>query len=141
MKSGFEIIEHTADAGIAAYGHDLKEAFANAAQGMFSLVADLEGIEERVQRRVAVAAADIEALLVEWLNELIFLLDAEGLLFRRFDITFLGETALEAVVFGERADPARHHLKTAIKAATYHQLKVEKMGGDRGYRVQVILDL
>lgn len=141
MGGRFKIIEHTADAGIVAYGKDLKEAFASAARGMFSLVADLRGVAEVEERRIAVAAPDREALLVEWLNELIFLLDTEGLLFKRFEITALADGALEAVACGEKIDLERHHLGTAIKAATYHQLKVQETRGHKGYRVQVIFDL
>lgn len=134
----FDIVEHTADAGIVAYGRDLKEAFANAAYGMFSLAVELDGVGESVGRRVEVRADDIESLVISWLNELLYILDVEGTVFKRFDILELTETSLKADVRGERLDPSRHAVKAGLKAATYHMLKVET---DRdGYSIRVIFD-
>ncbi len=134
----FKIIDHTADIGIAACGSDLEEAFANVAYGMFSLMADLDQVREDLSRDIDVHASDQEALLVAWLNELLYLSDVERAIFRRFEISSLGEDRLRATVYGERIDASRHQLKTSVKAATYHLLMVEK--GD-GCRVQVILDI
>ena len=137
--AGFQFIDHTADIGIAAWGKDLKEAFAEAAYGMFSVIADLEGVTEGESRQVEVQAPDQEALLVEWLNELLYLFDVEHILFKRFHIQELEEGRLTARVYGEVVDPRRHNLKTGVKAATYHLVKVEREG--HRYRVQVILDI
>lgn len=134
----FEIIDHTADVGIVAHGSDLREAFANSAYGMFSLIADLDGVREEVCREIDVQASDREALLVSWLNELLYIFDVDHLIFSRFEIGHLGQRHLQAKVYGERIDVSRHKLKTAVKAATYHLLKVEK---ENGFRVQVILDI
>jgi SHS2 domain-containing protein len=134
----FEVIDHIADVGIVAYGSDLREAFANAAYGMFSLIAELDGVGDAVRREVDVQAPDQEALLVAWLSELIYLFDVEYIVFTRFDITSLTENRLQARVYGEKVDMSRHRLKTAVKGATYHLLKV---GREDGYRIQVILDV
>jgi protein archease len=134
----FEVIDHTADVGIVAYGSDLKEAFANSAYGMFSLIADLEEVKEKVSHEIDVQATDQEALLVDWLNELLYLFDVEHVIFKRFDITALSQTSLEAKVYGEKIDTSRHQLKTAVKAATYHMLKIEK---NKGVKVRFILDI
>ena len=134
----FEVIDHTADVGIIAYGSDLKEAFANSAYGMFSLIADLDSVKENVSRKVNVEATDQEALLVDWLNELLYLFDVEHIIFKRFDITVLSQNRLQAKVYGERIDKSRHRLKTGVKAATYHMLKIEK---NKGVRIQFILDI
>ncbi len=135
----FEVMDHTADLGLIARGRDLKEAFAGMAYGMFSQIAGLDNVAETESRTVEVSAPDREALLVEWLNELLYLLDAEGLLLKRFDIQELSDTHLRAVVRGEKADPKKHELKMAIKAATYHMLKIEQTGD--GFRAQVIFDI
>ncbi len=134
----FEVIDHTADVGIIAYGSDLKEAFANAAYGMFSLIADLGEVKENVNRKVEVQSTDEEALLVDWLNELLYLFDVEHVIFKRFDITALSQTQLKAKAYGEKIDTSRHQLKTAVKAATYHMLKIER---NQGVKVQFILDI
>jgi SHS2 domain-containing protein len=134
----FELIEHTADVGIMAYGADVKEAFTNAARGMFSLIVEPGSIRETAHRDIEVTAPDEESLLVTWLNELIYLFDAEAMLFSRFDITELGDTQLKARAYGEPVDNTRHNLKTGIKAATSHMVEVDR---SEGGRVRVLFDI
>jgi len=138
MGERFEVIEHTADVGIAAYGADLKEAFANAAYALFSLMTDIDSVGDNVRHNVEVNADNREELLVAWLNELIYLFEVNDVLFSRFDIAELGDTELKASCYGERVDPERHRMKAGVKAATYHMLQVEE--GD-GCRVQVLFDI
>ena len=137
-KKDFEILDHTADVGIIAYGADLRQAFANAARGLFSLITELDDVEEVLHRDVELTASDEEDLLVEWLNELVYRFDTEGIIFKRFDIIQLDNTQLKARGYGEKVDSSRHKLKTGVKAATYHMLKVDKGGG---CRVQVLFDI
>jgi len=132
------VIDHTADVGIIAYGSDLKEAFANSAYGMFSLIADLDEVSEKVSRSIDVRSTDREALLVDWLNELLYLFDVEHIIFKRFAIASLSQKRLQARVYGEKVDTSRHRLKTAVKAATYHMLKIEK---NKEVKVRFILDI
>ena len=138
MEKDFEILNHTADAGIIAYGSNMNEAFANAAKGMFSLITELEDVEETEYRDTELTAPDRESLLVEWLNELIYLFDVENILFKKFDITQLSNTQLKAKSYGAKVDSSRHKLKTGVKAATYHMLKIDK---DDGIRIQVLFDI
>ena len=100
----YEVIEHTADVGLAAYGRDLCEAFANAAYGMFSLMTDLRRVEEMVSRNVEIASDSQEELLVDWLNELLYLFDVDNIIFRRFEIDRLDDCSLSARGYGERVD-------------------------------------
>jgi len=138
MEKEFEILNHTADVGIIAYGADMKEAFANAAKALFSLITELDAVEEVVHRDIELTATDQESLLVEWLNELIYLFDVENIIFKRFDITQLSNTYLKARSYGHKVDSSKHKLKTGVKAATYHMLKVDK---DGGCKVQVLFDI
>jgi len=135
----FEVIEHTADTGVVAYGADLKEAFANAACAMFSLMADLDRVEERVCRQIEVEAEDQESLVVSWLNELLYLLDVDRMVFKRFEVSELGHTRLKASAYGERLDAERHRVRSGIKAATYHMLRVAEEDGR--YSIRVIFDV
>ncbi|MBE0415909.1 MAG: archease [Dehalococcoidia bacterium] len=138
MTKRFEVIDHTADIAIAAYGADLRGAFANAAYALFSLMVDLEDVGDALCHEVEVTAADREELLVAWLNELIYLFEVENVLFKRFEIGELTKTRLRASCYGEKIDHERHKIKIAVKAATYHMLKVDE--GD-GFRVQVLFDI
>ena len=139
MKRSFEIIDHTADVGIIAYGADVKDLFSNAALALFSLITELESIEEKLHFDLKVSSEDRDSLLVEWLNEFIYLFDVEHILFNRFDIESLTHNQLKAVCYGETFDPVKHKIKMGIKAATYHMLKLDKNGG--GYKAQIIFDI
>jgi len=136
-RKRFQLIEHTADVGLVAYGETLAKAFANAAYGLFSIIAELKTVKETETRQLELSEEDPEALLFEWLNSLIYLFDVEMILFKRFEITDFDGCRLRAVCYGEKYDPSRHQLKTGVKAATYHMLKVD---GEKN-QVQVIFDI
>jgi len=131
-------VEHTADTGIIAYGTDMPEAFANAAYGMFSLMADLRQVREETSRYVEAEAGDRESLVVSWLNELLYIFDVERIIFRRFDVLEITNTRLKADAYGEKVDPSRHKLRGGVKAATYHTLKVAERR--ERYSIRVIFD-
>jgi len=133
----FQFIEHTADIGLIAYGQSLSEAFANAAYGLFSIIAELKTVKEIESRQLELNEEDSEALLFEWLNRLIYLFDVEMLLLKRFDIRDFDGRGLKAICYGEKYDPSRHQLKTGVKSATYHMLKIDSGKN----QVRVIFDV
>ena len=135
MGKRYEEIEHTADLAMRAYGRDLKELFANAAYGMFDLMAEPASDEPLRRREVALEGSDYEALLVDWLNELIYLHEVEGETYTQFTIQDLSPTALRASVEGR---PTGRKTK-AIKAATFHDLSIREMEG--GYEATIVLDV
>jgi SHS2 domain-containing protein len=137
QTKGFELIEHTADIGVVAAGGTMAEAFANAACGLFSIITDLAQVRESEFRIVEVKAADIECLLFNWMNELIYIFDVYHLLFSRFDVAELTDGSLKATCYGEKYDPAVHELKLGVKSATFHKLEVDRAEN----RVQVIFDI
>jgi len=139
MKKTFEIIDHTADVGIIAYGTDVEELFSNAALALFSLITEPESVEEKLHLNLQVSSDDRDSLLVEWLNELIYFFDVKHILFNRFDIESLTRNQLKATCYGEGFDPMKHKIKIGVKAATYHMLKLSKDGGE--YKAQIIFDI
>ena len=120
-----------------AYGQSLAEAFANAAYGLFSIIAELKTVKEIESRQLEVKEDDTEALLFEWLNRLIYLFDVDMLLLKRFEVTDFDGRGLKATCYGEKYDPSHHQLKMGVKSATYHLLKVDKEKN----QVQVIFDV
>ncbi len=135
----YELLDHTADIGIIAFGKSLPEAFGNAAYAMFDILTNAEEIREDQSFDIQVSANDIGDLLVTWLDELLFRYETERIILKRFEISELTEKSLKATVFGEKVDLKRHVIKVEIKNITYHQLKVEKTS--KGWRLQVIFDL
>ncbi|MHB1382262.1 MAG: archease [Thermoleophilia bacterium] len=135
----FETIEHSADIGIRAYGSTREEAFENDAVGMFSLIGDLGSVNPVDEYSITVEADDIETLLVEWLNELLYLYDSSSVLLSRFTVQELGETLMRGTAFGETLDSARHHPETDIKAVTYHMLRLRRLNG--AWSAEVVFDI
>ena len=125
MKKQYEIIEHTADVGIKAYGNDLSECFKHAAKGMFDLITDCSDVGEKGVYRIEMNAEDCEQLLVDFLSELLFLQSSRNLVFGSFDVTLDVEKCfLSAVIKGEEFDLSKHNYGMEIKAVTYHMLEV-----------------
>lgn len=139
MIKGFEILDHTADVGIIASGEDISEVFVNMARGLFSLIIDPKEVNAKKNWELVVTAPDREALLVNWLNEIIYFVDARELIFKNFEIDKMTETELKAKAYGEKINPKKHHLKREVKAATYHHLKIEQIA--EGWRAQIIFDI
>jgi SHS2 domain-containing protein len=135
----FRVLEHTADVGFEAFGATREEVFANAARALMYLVVDLESIALREQVPLEVQGTEPASLLVNWLSEILFLHDAEGWLFRDYEVRLLGETLLVATARGEKFDRGRHQAKLLVKAITYHQLALEQTAG--GWRAQVYVDI
>ena len=140
MKTSFEIIEHTADIGIRAFGQDLPLTFTAAATGMFSLITDLRRVRSTTKRIITARSEDTQSLLVEWLNQLLYLFDTQYFLCKRCLITEFSDTCLKAECWGETIDKNRHQLKRGIKSATYHMLKIEPLK-EGGYIAEVLLDI
>ena len=148
MKN-YEFIEHTADIGIRVKGDDLKELFKNAALAMFDIMAEKKSgikpclpagrhqVSSIKEIMIKQKAENLEELFINWLNELLSLSATKELIFSDFKINKLDENNLQAAVIGE--DIKNYKVNTEIKAATYHQLKIEK--SQSGWQAEVIFDV
>jgi SHS2 domain-containing protein len=131
--------EHQADVGLAVDAPDGPGLFAEAGLALLSLVCDVERVAERERYELSGTAPAVEELLVDWLNDLVYLVEGQGVVCRRIEFPDWAETAYHAVLHGERADADRHRLRGVVKAATYHDLSVSR---DRaGWHARVILDV
>ena len=125
----YETFDHTADVGVRAFGRTVEELFANAAYALFDQMADLRKVRLEISREISVRGSDREDLFIRWLGELLFLRESRGWLFKEFSFSSLEPTSLKAVARGETFDPARHRIKTEIKAVTYHQVEIKEVDG------------
>ena len=135
----YEEVPHTADLAAKIYGKDLEELFANAAYAMFSMIADVEGVELAETVKIGVEAPDTESLLVVWLNELLYAAFSKKMIFCDFKFNILEEERLVAEVKGQKIEKNSEKIYKEIKAATYHDLKIKKTG--KGYEVTVVFDV
>jgi SHS2 domain-containing protein len=133
----------TADIAFDASGRDLGELFTAAADATTNVMIDnLDAIEPRESRTIELRNDQLDLLLFDFLNELIFFKDCERLLLR-VPFPAIEQTpegwSLSATARGERLDPSRHHQRADVKAVTLHGFKVEQAGGQ--WRCHVLLDI
>lgn len=138
MRVQYETFEHEADIGIRGFGDSMEEAYENAAVALYSVMVNVEVIEPREMRPVAVTAPDNELLLVEWLNALLGLSDVERMVFSKFEVNIEG-TSLTGTAWGEPLDRERHEAHVEVKGATYHMLSVSVYDGR--YVAQCVVDV
>ncbi len=143
MSKGYEFLPHTADVYVAAYGKTLEEAFANAAKALLEVMTDPNSVEVKTWREIEVEGFDLESLLYNWLEELLFYFDSEGLLFSEVQVEKItkedGKYVLKARVGGEPFNPEKHESRTLVKAATYHLMEILK--DEKGYTLKFVLDI
>ena len=139
MVNRFRLLSHTADIGIEAWGSSRTVLFGEMARGLKNIIFGSSPIGSSLQRKVALKGDSDAELLVAWLNEIIFLFDTESLVPDSFKINQLDNGRLRATIHGEVFSPAKHTIERQAKAATYHQLALEKNAG--GWHARVYVDL
>lgn len=134
----YEILEHTADVGLKAYGQTLLELFVNAARGMIALALEPQEVRPSECRKLSARGEDLEELLVHFLSEILYAVDAEGWQFSEFRIQKLEPTLIEAEGWGKQAERSAHR-RVAVKAVTYHQVSVTPTAA--GWEAVVYFDI
>ncbi len=127
--------EHTGEVQLRIEAADLRELFAEAGRALAELMVDRLPGELDTTEAVAVSALDREGLLVEWLNEIVFRSETRKKVYTRFEIQELSDKELRATIRGAAAT----ELRTAVKAATMHRLRILERPG--GYTATVVLDV
>jgi len=141
----FEFLDHTADVAIRLTSRDEEELFRDAASAVVAILLDLKASEPLVPRSsipLRLEAEDPESLLVDFLNELIFLFDTTGFVARDLKVTSVhlhSPAHFHGQLAGDTFDPAKHQAKTEIKAATFHGLELRKSRGR--LEAEVVFDL
>jgi SHS2 domain-containing protein len=134
-----ELFEHTADIGLRVRAADLDTLFREAAEGLFSLLADAWEVSAEGRRfEFRLEADNRENLLFDWLSELLYTFDTTGCLLGRFDVLVDG-TRVEAEARGVPMDAEVHRPVYEVKAITYHGLRLERQG--KGWLAEVIVDI
>lgn len=137
----YELLDISGDVGLKIWGKTLEELFENAAEGMYSLITNARQIKEKKTIDFVTESSSLESLFVSWLNELIFHFDTYGFIGKaiKIDSLSLSKYRLNASVSGEDYNPQKHESKLLIKAATYHNLRIEKTGDI--YKAEIIFDI
>jgi SHS2 domain-containing protein len=142
-RAGFEPVDHTADVALRVWADSLEELFRQAACGMMALLTDPAQVKPASETRVTVTGMDLEELLIAWLGEILYRFDTDRVLLVDFEPPHIERTGdgfrLSAGARGARWDPAHHAIRSAVKAATYHGLRLEP-GPDGRYDLTIVFD-
>jgi SHS2 domain-containing protein len=138
----FEIIDHTADIGIVAYGKTKREVFINAAKGMFEIIAgENRDLKENFYAKIKLEAKSLEDLLIAWLNELLYISEVKLVILNKFKIKELSDGQIKAEVGGTKINHLSVRIKREVKAVTYHRLEIKKDEESGLWSAQVIFDI
>jgi SHS2 domain-containing protein len=137
--AGYEHFEVEADVGVRGWGPSLAAAFEQVALGVFALIVPPDQVQGNEVREIRAQGETPEALLVNWINECLYVHEIEGFVVCRVEVAVLAAAHLHAVLHGEQLDPTRHHLGTVVKAATLHRVRVSE--SDDHHEAQIVVDV
>ena len=135
----YEFFDHTADIGIRAEGSTQSEMFVQMARALTELIAEDSPLQPNDERSIHLTAADVETLLLLWLQEILFWFSTERFVPVEYQLEEVTPTTLRGRVRGDTFDPSRHTQGREVKAITRHLLKVEQRNGT--WYGQVIVDI
>ena len=142
FKEGFVFLDHTADIMFQSYGGNLEEAFSNAVLAVSDSITDYKKIEKNVKKEIEKESEDLKALLYDFIDELLYLLDAEKFMAGEVKSIKIKKEKdkyiLKAVLLGDdKLD--KYEIKTHIKAMTYNDMIIDEKPGS--VTLQVVLDI
>jgi protein archease len=141
LSGTFEFIEHTADLAVRVRGEDVGELFEAAAAALTDAITDRSAVRATESFAVTLAAPDLDVLLVDWLEELLYRFEVDAVLVRDSDVAIVSGdgVTLNAHAAGERRDGTRHPIKVLVKAITFHGLHVTETS--EGYEATIVFDI
>lgn len=140
---GWQTFEHEADVGVRGTGATVDEAFAGAALAMIAAICDQATVAAREPVAIECTAPDLELLLLDWLNALVFEMATRRMLFARFELAIApadGGPRLRATAWGEPVEVARHQPAAEVKGASFCELKVAQQADGR-WLAQCVVDV
>lgn len=139
IKPHWEHFEHEADIGIRGIAPTLEQAFEQAAIAMTAVITDPARVLDLKTINIKCMAPDTELLLVNWIDELVYTMAVQGLLFSRYQV-IINNGNLSATVFGEAIDRQKHQPAVEIKGATFTELRVYQQT-DESWVAQCVVDV
>lgn len=120
----YELIDHTADLMVKAYGNSLEECFSNAGYALFDQTVDLSTVSPSETFEIITEGDDLEDMLYSFLSELLFMEDCEGMVLCELDVRFEGNRIL-CKGKGDHLDRSVHRIRSEIKAVTFHMMNID----------------
>jgi SHS2 domain-containing protein len=135
----YQQTDHTADIGLKIFGNSLPDLFANAGYALCDILADISKVSPVTKQTFCLQRDTTEELLIEWMGDLLYTFETEGLIFSKFNIISINKNSLSAEAEGEFFNSEIHFIKNGIKAVTYHKLKIEEKSGL--WQAELVLDI
>lgn len=130
----------TADIAFEAYGKDLNELFVNIGKAVTEIMTDIKKVKPEMTKEFEVHSEDLESLVFDFISELLYYKDAEGLVFSDFEIRIEKNEKynLKCIAKGEKLKREKHEIRMEVKAATYHQMLIKR---DKEWKARIVLDV
>ncbi len=143
----FDYLEHTSDIYIVAYGSNLVELFENAGKALYESMVKTSEVEPVVEKKIEAEGFDLENLLYQWLEELLFIYYSENIMCSEIvvnEITLARENdeivyRIKGLCRGEEFNPDKHEPRVEIKAVTYHMMRI--LRNEDGWKAYFVLDI
>ncbi len=135
----WEHFEHEADIGIRGIAPTLEQAFEQAAIAMTAVITDPDNVSNLKTINITCRGPDTELLFVNWINELVYAMAVQGLVFNRYQV-IINNGKLSATAFGEAVDRKKHQPAVEIKGATFTELRVYQQT-DKSWIAQCVIDV
>jgi len=136
---GYEILDHTADVRVRIEGRGFEDFLRSAALALMDLISDRTKVKPVEGVGFEIKAETGEELLIKMLGEILYVTRVRDMVFHDLEIEMTGEYKVKGRLLGEKFDSARHELGLDIKAATYHNLKIQRVN-DR-FIAEVVFDI
>ncbi len=132
----YELLEHTADLKIRAFGKTKGEVFTNMAIGMFDNIVDEDNLlkDQQVERKIKIESVDLDSLLVDFLSQLLYLSDTNDEIYTDYRLN-ISDYKITGGIKGYKVK----RIKLDIKAVTYNDLKIEEKDGQ--WLFEVVFDI
>ena len=142
MVKGFKFLPDVAIADIAieARGGNLNEVFEAAAEGLFETMAKVDTVDLKISKEISLEAGNVNDLLYDFLSEIVYLKDTEGMVFGKVEVEVDEEKCeLKGVLFGDKINKEKQELVDDVKAITMHMFDLKKE--KEGYKAIVVVDI
>jgi SHS2 domain-containing protein len=136
MKN-YKYIDHTADIGIEVHAKTIEELFINIGIAIFETQVSGHFLSQK-ELNIKIVSESLEELFIDWCRELLYHFSVHSFIPQKYDIS-IEKFSLSACLSGDKFDAKRHKIKTEIKNATYHNLKVNKVNDL--YKAMIIFDV
>jgi len=136
---GYEFLDHPSDLRVRVSGRSLSDIFVFAATAAMDSITDRGKVVPRERVEIAASGETYEELLVHWLEEILYLVETKGMVFREFGVNEIRDNGVLGWAKGEAIEPDKHELYSEIKAVTFHNLNIE--ASNAGYTVEIVLDV